>query len=197
MLKIYDVGKKSIGLFEGYDAFLGFITSLENQKLLEGHLSFEKDYCAFAEYTPEEFRDVCAWIKPCSLTTPQTKALAQKQGLIEICPGSSSALQEIPVTPDLDIKELKKGFCLEYCVHHEWRLIETQGHTMPRSVFAQEGNNLVSPFTRKMHLSQKSLGNARIRRLKAELDCCISRLQHPYVAEKLTPAQTFPQKEEF
>jgi hypothetical protein len=98
---------------------------------------------------------------------------------------------------DLDITELKKKFCLEYCVHHGRRLIETQGHTMPRSVFAQEGSNLVSPFTPKMRLSQRSLDSAQGRRLKAELDYCISRLQCPSVAEKSTPPKPPLKKRNF
>lgn len=192
MLKVFDLSKKKIGVFEDYDAFLRFITSLENQKLLEGSPSFGLAYWAFAEYSPEKLKHVCAWIKPGYLTTVQLKALEQNIGLLEICRGDPGALQEIPVTPELDGEEFRKQFCLEYCRHRGWRLIEAVDYKPFAKPLAGEHHYVVHPYTRKMRLSQKNLGNTRGRRLKAELDCRIGRLRQQPVVEN-PPVTRVPQ----
>lgn len=180
MLKVLDRIKKSIGEFHSYDALLGFITSLENQKLLEGAPSYGRSYWSFAEYNLEDLKKACAWIKPEFLTTVQLKALEQKLGLLEICRGDFTILQEIIITPELDIEGFKRKFCLDYCLSQNWRLIETQAYKPLLKVFAGEHRYVVHPYTRKNRLSQKSSGNKRAQRLKAELDCRINRIrQHP------------------
>ena len=199
MLRIFDSDKKNVELFDGYDSFLSFITSLENQKLLEGAPSVGKGYWGFAEYSPEKLKHVCAWIKPEYLTTVQTKALEQQLGLIEICRGDPAALQEVPLNPDLSVKEFKKSFCLDYCRQRGWRLIETRDHKRSSSAFTGEPHNVVLPFTRKSRLSQTNLDNARGRRLRAELDCRIGRLrQQPAAVNSApNPAPAPTQKREF
>jgi hypothetical protein len=184
MLRVFDFDKKSVGAFEDYDAFLEFITGLENQKLLEAHPSFGRGYWAFAYYSPEKLKDVCAWIKPGYLTTIQAKALEQKLGLIEICRGDPVALQEVPVTPELDVEEFKKKFCLGYCRQCGWRLIETLDHKPLPNNWLKKRRYIAHPYTRKNRLSQRSLDTTRGRRLKADLDCCIERLRQQPVAEK-------------
>jgi len=187
MLKVFGLSKEKIGIFDDYDNFLNFITALENQKLLEVSPSFGRGYWAFAEYSQEKLQKICAWIKPGYLTTVQTKALEQKLGLVEICRGDPGALQEIPVTPELDVEELKNTFCLDYCREHGWRLIETQDHKTAKSTWVGERRYVVHPYTRKMRLSQKNLGNTRGRRLRTELDCRIGRLRQKPVAVNSVP----------
>jgi len=173
MLSVFDFSKKKIGVFDTYDALLRFITTAENQKLLEGGSSVGGGYWAFAEYSPEKLKHVCAWIRPGYLTTFQMKALAKSLGLIEICRGG--ALWEIPVTPELDVEGYKKKFCLDYCRHRQWRLIETQEHKPPHKIFVNLPRYGHSS-RRKSLLSQRSLDTREGQRLKAELDSCIQRL---------------------
>lgn len=181
MLSVFDFSKKKIGVFDNYDALLRFITTAENQKLLEGGSSVGRGYWAFAEYSPEKLKHVCAWVRPGYLTTFQMKALAKNLGLIEICRGA--ALWEIPVTSDLDVEGYKKKFCLDYCQHRHWRLIETQGHKPPQRVFVGLPRYCHSPG-RKSLLSQKSLDTKEGQRLKAELDSCVERLRQKASAEE-------------
>ena len=194
MLKVFDFSKRKVGVFEGYDALLGFITSVENQKLLEGSPSFGKGYWAFAEYSPEKLKDVCAWIKPGFLTTVQLKALEQNLGLLEICRGDPAAIWEVPVTPELDVEEIRKKFCLDYCLAESWRLIETQDHKPSKSPWVGERRYVVHPYTRKSRLAQTNLDNARGRRLKAELDSCIDRLRQKPVSSNPLSAPIQPNK---
>ena len=198
MLKVFGLSKEKIGIFDDYDDFLNFITALENQKLLEGSPSFGRGYWAFAEYSPEKLVDVCAWVKPGYLTTVQTKALEQKLGLVEICRGDPGVLQEFPVTPELDVNELKNTFCLDYCRNRGWRLVETRDHKASSNHWIEKRRYVVHPYTRKSRLSQMNLNNLRGRRLKAELDCCIERLQQQQpVAAKSIPAQAPGKNGEF
>ena len=122
MLRIFDYHKKSIGVFNDYDALLGFITSVENEKVLEGHAALGLGYWAFAYYPPAKFKHVCAWIKPGFLKPVQLKVLEQELGLLEIYRGNSAAVQETPVTADLDVEDFKKTFCLDYCRQRGWRM---------------------------------------------------------------------------
>lgn len=197
MLKVFDLSKKSIGVFHDYNAFLGFITALENKKLLQDHPSFGKGYWAFTEFSPEKLQHVCAWIKPGYLTTVQLKALEQNLGLLEICRGDPAALQEVPLNPELNVEEFKKKFCLDYCRQYGWRFIETQDHKRSSGYFTGEPHNVVHPLTRKIHLSRKNLDNTRGRRLKAELDCRIGRLRQQPVVEKPLVTRVPTQKGEF
>lgn len=186
MLRVFDSDNKNIRVFDDYDAFLSFITDLENQKLLENHPSFGKGYWAFAEYSSEKLKHVCAWIKPGFLTAVQVKALEQKLGLIEICYGNSGGLEEIPVTSEVDVEEFRKKFCMDYCRQHEWRLIETQGYKYSPNSHVKRCRYAVHPYTQKMRLSQRNLDTRQGRHLKAELDCCIDRLrQNPTAANSV------------
>jgi len=189
MLRVFDLNTKSIGVFDGYDAFLGLITSLENQNLLESGPSIGKGYWGFAYYTPSTLKHACSWIKPGFLTMPQLRALEQDLGLIEICRGDSGVLREIPVTPDLDVEEFKKRFCLDYCGHRGWCIIETSDHKPSPKVLAGMARYAAQPHTRKMRLSQMRLDNWQGNRLKSELDCCIRRLRQKPLS---TPPTTLP-----
>ena len=199
MLNVFDLSKRNIGVFDDYNALLGFITSLENEKLLEGHPSFGKGYWAFAEYSPEKLKHVCAWIKPGYLTTVQLKALEQKLGVLEICRGDAAAVWEVPVTSELDVEGIRKKFCLDYCRNRQWRLIETRNHKPPKSPWVGERRYVVHPYTRKSRLAQTNLDNTRGRRLRAELDCRIGRLrQQPTAVNSApNPAPAPTQKGEF
>ncbi len=197
MLRIFDSDKKNVGLFDDYNAFLGFITAEENQKLLRGGPTLGRGYWAFAEYSPEKLQHMCAWIKPGYLTTVQLKALEQNLGLLEICRGYLAAVQEVPLNPELNVEEFKKSFCLDYCRQREWRLIETRDHKRSSSTFTGEPHNVVLPFTRKSRLSQTNLDNARGRWLRAELDCQIGRLRQKPLADKLALTQVPTQKGKF
>jgi len=192
MLRIFDLNKKNLGIFDGYEAFLGFITSLENQKLSESSSSLGLGYWAFAHYTPEKLKHVCAWIKPEFLSNTQLKALQQKWGLIEIYRGDSAAIQEILITSDLYVEDFKKKFCLDYCRERGWRLIETNDHKSSQNTLVGERRYVVHPHTRKSRLSQRSLENTVGRLLKAELDSCIDRLRQNPVSSNPLPAPIRP-----
>lgn len=197
MLRVFDYCKKKIGAFHDYNDFLGFITIEENQKLLGGGASLRRGYWAFAEYSPEKLKKVCALIKPGFLTTIQLIALEQKLGLLEICHGDPAVLQEVPITPEIDVEEFRKKFCLDYCRQRGWRLIETRDYKSSAKSLAGERCYVVHPHTRKIRLAQTNLDNTQGRRLKAELDCCIERLRQQPAVEKPVLTQSPKQKGEF
>ena len=106
MLKIFDSHKKSVGVFDDDNAFLRFIRDQENQKLLNPTVGMV--YWGFSHYLPSQFKNLCTWVKPEFLTLPQLRALEKGLGLVEICRGDFRKIQEIPVTGDVDVEDLKK-----------------------------------------------------------------------------------------
>jgi hypothetical protein len=180
LLKVFDRIKKSVGAFHDYERLLRFITSLENQKLLENTPTFGQGNWSFAEYNSEDLKKACAWIKPEFLTTVQLKALEQNFGLLELCRGDFTVLQEIIITPELDVECFKRKFCLDYCLSQDWLLIETQAYKPSLSALTGENGYAVHPYTRKNRLSLKDSGDKHAQRLNAELNCRINRLrQYP------------------
>jgi|GEM_PF-1127168 len=196
MLKIFDSHKKSVGVFDDDNAFLRFIRDQENQKLLNPTVGMV--YWSFSHYLPSQFKNLCAWVKPEFLTLPQLRALEKGLGLVEICRGDYRKIQEIPVTGDVDVEDLKKKFSRDYCGYRRWLLIETQEHKPPHKIFVNLPRYCHSPG-RKSLLSQKSLDTREGQRLKSELDSCIDRLrQKASTEEPASPTnQNHTQKERY
>lgn len=184
MLRVFGFSNKEVGLFEGYDALLNFITAEENKKLLAQRKLINQGYWGFAEYSSEQLKNACAWFNPGSLTTAQLKALEQGSGLLEICRGDFFSLQEVLVTSEVDVEEFKRKFCLDYCISLGWRLIETQEHKHHVNVLDRERPCVVQPYSRNMRHFKKIQNNKREHRLKAELDCRITRLRQNLAKEK-------------
>ena len=177
MLKVFKIDKKSIGEFKNYEEFLLFIESQENLKLLEDSPSFGRAYWSFCYYSPEQLIEVCSWIKPGYLSTFQLKALEEGLGLIEICTGDYPRRQEIVVTSDINIEDLKEQFCRDYCTFRQWRLIEVHAFMPIENNAANDNPKPESHFFgNRRQLAQNSNENQRLRK-RAALKCCIQRLR--------------------
>jgi len=193
MLKVFDSHKKSVGVFGNDNAFLKFIADHENHKLLNPTVGMV--YWGFSHYSPEQLKSLCAWVKPKFLTLPQLRALEKGLGLVEICRGDLRKIQEIPITGDLDVEDLKKKFSRDYCGYRRWLLIETQEHKPTQKTFVDLPRYCHSSG-RKSLLSQRSLDTREGQRLKAELDSCIDRLRQNTMPTEptITPIQNCVQK---
>ena len=78
-----------------------------------------------------------------SLLTAVVKEAYEKEvGLIAICRGDFESQIEILDTPDLDKEALKKQWCLDYCVAHDYVVVENfSDPSLPRSQRQSQGQS--------------------------------------------------------
>jgi hypothetical protein len=100
--------KKKVNVFEGFQAFSGFIAAEDDQKLLEKSKLFSRGYRTFAEYSPGQLKNARAWFEPGFPGTAQLKPMEKSLGRLEICRGNFLAPQEIPVAPEIDGRGFKR-----------------------------------------------------------------------------------------
>jgi len=172
MLTVFGTDKNKIGEFEDYDSFVSFIASQEKPKRLQGR----SGWWGFACYSAGKLHDVCARKDPGYLTIPQLKSLEDGLGLIEIRRGDCSEIQEIPITSEISIEDLRKKFCVDYCQDKRWLVIEFV--TFMPSLKVLERNQCVacSPVSNDQP-PQREQANKHNSRLKEKLDCRMTRLK--------------------
>jgi len=60
------------------------------------------------------------------LTEEQQRAYEKKLSLLEICKGHRDEAVQIILTPDVDVEEIKKDWCKDYCLSHGYLLKEKE-----------------------------------------------------------------------
>ncbi len=128
MIMIFDLNKKELMSFEDDEGLFKYINTRESHKRLEDYAYFSKDYWRFLIFMPKEVQALYHNLKKERVTETLTKAYGCQLGLVEIYEGDFDNPTQIPSTPDLDLKKLKKEWLLNYCQAHGWLFVEHHNH---------------------------------------------------------------------
>lgn len=123
MIKIFSADKNIVGLFKDYDDVFKHITSLENSRLIESSY-FPKDIWTFVIFTNKRLSCVYHKTLERSFSKIGKEAVDRELDLLEMSKGDYYNPIQIPVTADVNVQELRKKWCQEYCDTHDYTLVE-------------------------------------------------------------------------
>lgn len=124
MIQLFGSNKEAIGQFDNYDALFKHINSIENSKLMECSSRSLADIWSFALYTNKRLSYIYYKTLEKSFSKVGKEAFEQELDLIEIHKGNFESPIQIPVTPDVNVQELKENWCQEYCDFHNYLLVD-------------------------------------------------------------------------
>ena len=118
MLEIYDIKQEKIAIFEDDKQLFGFIQQIERIKLLRGDYQNSQSIWFFEHRCYEKLFMVHSHINGKPLTAIEKEAYTQQRDTIEIYKGEYAFPVQLIVTPELDVDELEKQWCQDYCKAH-------------------------------------------------------------------------------
>ena len=124
MIQIFGTDQAVIGLFKDYDALFKHINTLENSKLTESSSCFPGEIWSFVLFTNKRLSYIYYKTLERSFSKVGKEAFEQELDLIEISKGDYQNPLQIPVTPDVNVAELKRNWCQEYCDIRDYVLVE-------------------------------------------------------------------------
>ena len=112
---------------ENYNKVFDFLAQMDSEikdgKLFESYLQFEGTNWSFVIYPPDR---VAALYEFAITIDPELqKAYDEQLSLLETCTGDYKCPQYIALAPSVDVYELKKKWCHDYCRVHDLALSET------------------------------------------------------------------------
>ena len=129
MIDVFNPKSEKVMSFKSYDELLEYIKGIERDKQFESRLKLPKDSWSFTIHSNQRLSSVY-WraIKATNilLTDQEQNAYEQGYNLLEICKGDVKDMDQIILTPDIDIEGLKIGWCHDYCSKHGYTFIETR-----------------------------------------------------------------------
>lgn len=128
MIQVFGSDKKPVGLFKNYDELFKYINTIENSKFLECSSASLGETWSFALYTNKRLSYIYYKTLERSFSKVGKEAFEQELDLIEIYKGDFNNPIQIPVTPDVNVQELKENWCHEYCDTHNYLLVDYQNN---------------------------------------------------------------------
>lgn len=105
-------------LFKGYNEFCNYINGIEGIKAL---CSEHKPW----SFVRRRYETLCFLNeRDISLTPKEQEAIEKKRGLIEIVKGNREHITQILFSRYFDIEALKRDWCYEYCLAHDFQISE-------------------------------------------------------------------------
>jgi hypothetical protein len=129
MIELFDSRTEKVISFEDSNALFEYIRELENQKQLETRMENDRELWSFIIHSNQRLSSVY-WraIKAISIMLTEEEQEAYEKGyhLLEICKGDIRSAIQVILTPEVDIEEMKKNWCEEYCSNHGYTFIGTK-----------------------------------------------------------------------
>jgi hypothetical protein len=124
MIQLFQSDGNVIGLFEDFDELFHHINTIETTKFTGSSSCFDGDIWSFSLFTNKRLSYIFYKTLEQSFSKIGKEAFDQGFDLIEISKGDYENPLQIPVTPDVNIEDLKKNWCYEYCDAHGYVMID-------------------------------------------------------------------------
>jgi hypothetical protein len=125
MIDIFNEGKGNMESFQSYDALLKHIKAIEKRKFVE---TGQEDWI-FTIHSHERLAGFY-WnaVKAISILLTEKEQDAYENGLnlLEMCKGDQNNSIQIILTPDIDVNEIIKNWCRDYCLNHGYIFLGTK-----------------------------------------------------------------------
>lgn len=115
-----------VDAFKDVDELVAYINGMENAKFAESPSCISERAWNFVLFTNKRLSYVGCKTLERSFSKTGREAFERELDLIEISKGNDEERLQIPVTPDIDIQELKKNWCSDYCDAHGYVLVDCQ-----------------------------------------------------------------------
>jgi hypothetical protein len=126
MIEIFNEVKGNTESFESYDALLKHIKAIEKQKQLETRIKNDREFWSFIIHSNQRLSSVY-WraIKATGILLTEKEQDAYENGLnlLEMCNGDQDNPTQIILTPDINLKEITKSWCRDYCLNHGYIIL--------------------------------------------------------------------------
>ena len=129
MIELFNSRSEQVMSFQDYDDLLSYIKEIEHENQKETRLQRDREYWSFTFHSNQRLSLVywkAIMANRIILTEKEQDAYEGGYDLLEICEGDSKQIKQIILTPSVDIEELKKIWCREYCAHHGYSFIEAR-----------------------------------------------------------------------
>jgi hypothetical protein len=117
MIEIFNEAKGKL-VFKNYDALLTHIKDIEKTKFLA---TSKEENWIFTIHPYERFAEFY-WraVKAINILLTEKEQDAYEKGfnLLNIRKGSQNGLDQVILTPDVNVKEIKKSWCHAYCLEN-------------------------------------------------------------------------------
>jgi hypothetical protein len=125
MIDIFNNDNGHIESFQSYDGLLKYIKEIEKEKFIEtGKRGW--DFTIHSRKTLASFYWYAIKALDILLTEKEQEAYENGLNLLEMCRGDENNLVQVILTPNVNIREIMKDWCLEYCSSNGFTLIETR-----------------------------------------------------------------------
>lgn len=114
MIYLYS-NKQRVKAFKNFDYLLEYINLHENSPLVDCNSYHDQQKWKFIYHLYRKLSNQCETMSHPALTGRELEAFEQQLDLIEIYSGDSQSIEQIIVTPDLDVAGLIKNWCFNYC----------------------------------------------------------------------------------
>jgi hypothetical protein len=129
MIEVFDSTNEKVMSFEDYEELFEHIKETENQKQLDTRLENDGNQWSFVIHSNQRLSSVY-WraVKATSILLTEKEQDAYEQGchLLETCKGDIKTMDQIILTSEIDLDEMKKSWCRDYCSTHGYTFIETR-----------------------------------------------------------------------
>lgn len=129
MIKIFDPNSKEFLEFEGYDGLFQYIIKMEREKASGEEFPelYEKPWAFIMR--PRQSLSTLYWraieAMGILLTQQEQDAYEQGYGLLEIYKGDAKSKEQVVLTPETNVGEMKAVWCQDYCLSHGYEVIHS------------------------------------------------------------------------
>ena len=123
MIEIFNEAKEKL-VFKNYDALLKHIKTIEKERFLK---TGQEEEWVFMIHPHESFSEFY-WraVKAINILLTKKEQDAYENGfnLLNMRKGNQDDLDQVILTPDVNVKEMKKSWCHSYCLKNGYMVFE-------------------------------------------------------------------------
>lgn len=129
MIKLFTSKKELLATFESYEQAAEFLQKfslyrLTNEAFLSDEIPYHNRRWSFIKYDHATLSTIFKALSKDSFTKEEKKAIDLKLGMVEMYCGYPLEVYQTAVDSKIDITEIQKGWCFEFCKAFKYKLVD-------------------------------------------------------------------------
>ena len=125
MIEIFNEINEKVGSFQSYNGLFKYIREREKETLIRtGQTDWRFTIHGHERLSCLYWRAIKAL--DTLFTEKEMEAFNNELNLLEMCMGDYDNPTQIILTPDINVKEIRKNWCRDYCLEHGYIFSETK-----------------------------------------------------------------------